>query len=438
MIEKRGGKFVVKGKDGKESEHATEEEARKRLHAEGGHYDSARGEVLTGVARYDLGGLEKPKRTPAGFLKADSHLTRAGIFLYAQPDGTRRRELRPEEEVFHADSLESFALAPVTDDHPPSNLTAANAREYQRGAVGENVRRDGDHVRASLLVTDDDLIAKMERGKSQVSCGYTCDVELTPGEWRGQPYDAVQRKIRGNHLAVVDRGRAGSARVRMDANDAAMVSDPPGGEPAPTPERTIMSTKTFRHDGITYEGSEQLAELVAKLAKERSDAIDALSTVKADAQKLVDAAQAKLDQAKSELDKAKADAAKLPDAIRAELKTRAALEAGARRILGKTAKLDGLTDREVRAQVLKKLEPKLDVAGKSDEYVAARFDAAVDGAGDSTEEAITEVRRGTNRNDETEEEVESHDVDAAAARNRKAMGELWKEPIGRNGGKATV
>lgn len=405
------------------------EEARKRLHA-----DSA--QVLSNVARYDLGGLEKPARTPAGFLRADAHLSRAGIFLYRQPDGTVRRELRPEEEVFHADSMASFALAPVTDDHPPSNLTAENAREYQRGAVGENVRRDEDHMRAQVLVTDKDLIAKMEKGKSQVSCGYTCDVELTPGEWRGQRYDAVQRRIRGNHLAVVERGRAGSARVRMDANDAAMVSDPPGGEPAPTPEHTV-TTKTFRHDGITYEGSEQVMELVSKLAKERLDAVTALESVKADAQKLVDAATAKLDQAKSELEKAKADASKLPEQIRGELKARAALELGARKILGKTAKLDGKTDREVRADVLKKLEPKLDVAGKSDEYVTARFDAAIDGAADSTEDALTEVRRGTERNDDTEADVDTHDVDAAAARNKKAMGELWKEPIGRNGGKAT-
>lgn len=430
MIEKRGDKYVAKMKDGREVECGSEEEARKRLHAEGGHHDGAT--VLSGVARFDLGGLDRPARTPAGFLRADAHLSRAGIFLYRQPDGTVRRELRPEDEVFHADSLNSFALAPVTDDHPPGNLTAENAREYQRGAVGENVRRDGDHVRASVLVTDSDLISKMEKGKSQVSCGYNCDVELTPGEWRGQRYDAVQRRIRGNHLAVVDRGRAGSARVRMDAHDAAMVSDPPGGEPASTPERTV-TVKTFRHDGITYEGSEQVMELVAKLARERQDAVDSLSTVKADAQKLVDAANAKADQAKSELDKAKADAAKLPDQIRGELKARASLEVGARKILGKTAKLDGLSDREVRAQVLKKLEPKLDVAGKSDEYVAARFDAAIDGASDSSEEAITEVRRDTERAEDTREDGEEErlDVAASAAKNAKAMRELWKQPIGR-------
>lgn len=421
----------MKSHDGKKSlgDYGSKEEAEKRLAQVEAHKDEAA--VLTGVSRYDLGGLEKPVRTPAGFLRADAHLSRAGIFMYRQADGTVRRELRPEDEVFHADSLASFALAPVTDDHPPANLTASNAREYQRGAVGENVRRDGDHVRASVLVTDDDLIGKMERGKSQVSCGYTCDVELTAGEWRGQRYDAIQRKIRGNHLAVVEKGRAGSARVRMDANDAAMVSDHSGGDPAPTPERTL---KTFRHDGVSYEASEQVVELFAKLEKDRRDAIAERDTVKADAQKQIDAATAKADQAKSELEKAKADAAKEPERIRAELSQRMKLEETARKFLGKGAKFDSkTTDREVRAAVLKKLQPKIDLADKTDAYVEARFDAAIEDSRDTRDE-LEEVRRAAEgeRKDEEPTEEDRHDVDAAAERMRKANRELWKQPIGRN------
>jgi hypothetical protein len=184
------------------------------------------------VQRYDIGGLGKPERTPAGFLRVDGHPTKAGIFIYRNPDGSMRREFRPPEEVFHTDSMRTLQLAPVTDDHPPANLTAENAAEYQRGAVGESVHQDGELMRAPMLVTDKKLISKMERGKVALSCGYTCDVDDQPGEWRGQKYDAVQKNIRYNHLAVVDRGRAGAdARVRMDADDAGMLSDPPEAPP---------------------------------------------------------------------------------------------------------------------------------------------------------------------------------------------------------------
>lgn len=387
------------------------------------------------VQRYDVGGLGKPVITPAGFLRAEGHPTKAGIFVYRNPDGTQRRELRSEVEVFKADSLATLQLAPVTDDHPPANLTAENAAEYQRGAVGESVHQDGDLVRAPLMVTDRTLVGKMMKGKQALSCGYTCDVEEEAGTWRGQRYDAVQKNIRYNHLAVVDRGRAGAdARVRMDAADAGMVSDP-SGDPAPTPtESKVTTLKTFRHDGVSYEAPEQVVELFQRIERERADAVKGLDVVKADAQKRVDSAEAKADGLKSELEKVKADAAKLPTQLRSEIKARMALESKARTLLPKGTKLDSLTAREVQVMVLQKLQPKLDVAAKSDDYVAARFDHAMESAKDTSEREISRAREDVEeeREEERADEEERHDFEAAAQRNRKAMSELWKEPIGRD------
>lgn len=388
----------------------------------------------TGVHRLDVGGLTKPKRTSAGFLRADAYLTRAGIFRYRNADGSTRREFRPPTEVFSKESMDSFALAPVTDDHPPANLTADNAREYQRGAVTENVKQDGDHLSAGMLITDAELIRKMERGeKTQVSCGYTCDVDFAPGEWRGEKYDAVQRNIRGNHVAIVPVGRAGaSARVRMDGANAAMLQDH-----VVEPTERTRAMKTFKLDGITFEANEQVIEAVEKLQRAREELKAKLDAADSETAKKVDALQAKLDQAASELEKAKADAAKAPEQIREQIKTRMDLEAKAKKALGKEAKLDGKSDRDVRVEVLKKLEPKLDVAKKSDEYVAARFDAACDSMRDSASE-ISQVRAVAERKDSEDEEREDveHDrYDSEAARKRmvEANRELWKQPIGRNG-----
>lgn len=46
--------------------------------------------------------------------------------------------------------------------------------------------------------------------------GYFCDYELTPGTFNGIHYDAVQRNIRGNHIALVEEGRMGSDVRVMD------------------------------------------------------------------------------------------------------------------------------------------------------------------------------------------------------------------------------
>jgi hypothetical protein len=275
-----------------------------------------------------------------------------------------------------------------------------------------------------MLITDTKLIDKMERGDAgQVSCGYTCDVEFTAGEWNGQKYDAIQKNIRGNHVAIVPKGRAGDGvRVRMDARDAVMVFDPISST-VPTQEQTV-ALKTFRHDGVSFEAPEQVVELVEKLVKQRHDE-SAMSEEekKKDAAKLA-AMEAKADSALAEVAKLKADAADAPKRIRAEMAARMNLENGARSVLGKAVKLDGLSDREVRVAVLTKLEPKFDVAPKSDEYVSAKFDIAIESAKTDTTQELSETR--------TDEAPEvKHDAEAARLRSAKEMREMWKAPIGR-------
>jgi hypothetical protein len=185
--------------------------------------------------RLDFGSLRPAKRLGDGRLRVDGLLTRTGVFRYKNSDGTERREYRPAEEVFNKDSLASFEMVPVTDDHPPVSVDANNARKFAVGSVGESVRQDGDFVAAGLVVYDAGTVAKMNAGKVQLSCGYTVDLDDTPGVTPdGELYDAKQTNIRGNHVAIVDIARAGeAARVRMDAADGAdtaVMSDP-----APTP-----------------------------------------------------------------------------------------------------------------------------------------------------------------------------------------------------------
>jgi hypothetical protein len=207
--------------------------------------------------------LAPPQRTLEGYLRVDGRVARIGIQEYRDGAGNVRRELRLPEEVFAPESLASFHLVPVTNGHPSSLLDASNAKSYAIGAVGD-VRRDGDYVAASLLIHDARAIADIQAGRQQLSNGYTCELDDTPGVWNGQRYDSVQRGIRGNHLAIVDVARAGpEARLRLDAGDAIAIT-------TNTQEEQHMSKKSEHTDANPRETAKRAERLMRERTVLRS------------------------------------------------------------------------------------------------------------------------------------------------------------------------
>ena len=112
---------------------------------------------------------------------------------------------RPEKEVFAPETMASFEGMPVTNDHPPDGVDVDNIRRLQMGHA-HNIRRgtgeESDLLLADLIITDERLIEAILGGKREISCGYTYELAEENGRY-------IQRKIRGNHIAVVDAGRAG-------------------------------------------------------------------------------------------------------------------------------------------------------------------------------------------------------------------------------------
>jgi hypothetical protein len=178
--------------------------------------------------RYDFfGGIGRFERTPVGGIRVKARLTRTGVLEYKRPDGTIRRELRLPEEVFKADSVATLNGAPVTDlSHHRSLIDVANWKDAALGHA-DNVRQDGDYIVADLHVNDPEAVALIENGQlHDISCGYRCRMDATPGVWNGTPYDAIQRDIRYNHVAVLPRGRgrAGTdVSLRLDSKSAECV-----------------------------------------------------------------------------------------------------------------------------------------------------------------------------------------------------------------------
>lgn len=131
--------------------------------------------------------------------------------LQLEGDPERIVEVRRRaEDVFEDAALASFEGKPVTDGHPPVNVGPENFSAYARGHV-QNVRREGEYVVADLYINDPVLASQVQnRVKREVSCGYLC--AYTPD---GAGYR--QTHIRGNHVAVVPRGRAGREVAIKDA-----------------------------------------------------------------------------------------------------------------------------------------------------------------------------------------------------------------------------
>ena len=120
---------------------------------------------------------------------------------------------RTEDEVFSPETIASFEGKCVTEDHPPDSVTPENVTAYNSGHA-QHIRRgtgeQSDLLVADLFITDPRLIDALRNGLREVSCGYDCEYT----EENGQIY---QRRIRGNHIAVVPSGRAGHRVAIQDS-----------------------------------------------------------------------------------------------------------------------------------------------------------------------------------------------------------------------------
>ena len=180
------------------------------------------------MARYLITSELGPRRhkTPEGFLVCSGvPIARTGDYEYFASEGQspgivpdadgRIISRREAEQVFAPAALASFEGKPVTLGHPPVDaVTPETWKEYAVGTV-KDVRRgqgdDADKVIADLVISDAAAIAAIEEGLRELSCGYDVTLEqVEPGVER-------QTMIRGNHVALVDAGRAGSECAIRDA-----------------------------------------------------------------------------------------------------------------------------------------------------------------------------------------------------------------------------
>ena len=229
---------------------------------------------------HDFMELTGREMTADGYMVAkNSTLARTGVQQYRayelglDADGMDPMRVirlhRPAEEVFNPHSMSSFESKPITIEHPSEPVTSDNWADLAKGEA-RDISRSGEMMVATLIVKSKDAIDAIQSGKNQLSNGYTFDLDMTPGtSAQGQAYDGVQRNIRGNHIAIVDAARCGSA---------CRIADSQLNEGVTTMADALRKVIV---DGIPVEVNDTAAAAIDKLVQARDKALADVKTADA-------------------------------------------------------------------------------------------------------------------------------------------------------------
>lgn len=232
------------------------------------------------------------KKTPQGYLILQGIISRSGKQdYYAGELGLTDRHPhekiildRPVSEVTDSISVASFINMPVTNEHPPGGkVTPSNFTQYSRGVVLDAEPTDSGHVKTEIVVYEEKLIKAIEDGKIELSAGYTAELEFSD-----DGKSAIQRKIRGNHIAFVDAARCGK--------ECSIFDNKP---------KEVFTMAKLKIEGVEYEVSDSVAPVVnavvKKLEKSEKDLIDSIAQVSKQ-KALTDAADEKVNEMEKKLE----------------------------------------------------------------------------------------------------------------------------------------
>jgi len=391
-------------------------------------------------------------------------ITRSGVFSYTDSTGKTIQEWRPPEEVLATDAMASLTDLPVTDRHPKGFVTPETWSTVAIGHVSGQARKsdavDGA-VESDLVVARRDAIDRIGKpdGLLEISQGYNVRIDETPGVVpagmpdAGKRYDAVQRDIRANHVALGPKGWGRQGPAVAMRLDSAGDEVPPAccADCATHTDAKMCDCGTAMQDGAKYcmscgkaraDAAFPWDDCMAKAMKEygnaetakkvcgaikakneskdwRGDALDSAVRAErenqmikirvdgkeivfnsdAEAQAYVDGLHGKVAGLTTELASANKRADEAPAAAIAAMRARTELEASARTVLGADVAFTrkdsngadvALTDRELRIATIQKRNAAFKADGKSDDFVLGVFETVIAGAGRPTVDSGTE------------------------------------------------
>jgi uncharacterized protein len=387
------------------------------------------------VQRFDIARLDKVELTPEGFVESPVRATRVGVFLYKDATGKPFRELRLPDEVFNPDSMATLAMKPITNEHPSELVTVDNIKDVQVGYTGENVKADGQFLHIDRAVfTDKKTIDDINKGKREVSCGYELELDFSGGFWNGQnvnqdgdgeQFDAIQRNIRYNHLALVSRGRAGAAvRLRLDSEMNQIQED----QEMP---KIKIGDKMFECSQDLADAFEDMTKGHAKKCDELTQAAEAAAVAKTDAEAKL---TAEVDKQKGRADalETQLTAANDPVKFQERVSERMHLLSTAVAIMGNAdaeavKKLDAMSDVDVMKTAIGHVNKGTNFDGKSNDFVAGQFEILANGVNADKGDKLGKDLVGDRKDRAGDDGLQAGDK--AREERIKKDAEAWKQPL---------
>ena len=327
---------------------------------------------MKNIARFDNGQiLGKTKITPEGYIKGEAIVTRTGIFNYQNFDGSIRKELRHPDDIWVLDSIKTMEMIPITNNHPLERLvTTENYKNLSIGYTGETVTKSGDYISTNIIITDKDGIEAVKNGRRQLSLGYLVDLVEESGDYKGERYDARQTNIRYNHLAIVDKARAGDqACIKLDSYDAVEIIN----------IEENMTKRKVKIDEDEVFMNENEANFIDKLQMDLKNLQEERNRVEAE---LADVRE-RLEKAESERDSMRdtisitetipnIDSAKFQKAV---IDRTNILKIALDSVSSETfKKIDSLSDFEIKKEIIKASKKTVSLDGKSQVYIDCMYD----------------------------------------------------------------
>lgn len=356
----------------------------------------------------------KREYTKEGYLKVRARLARPGIQKYYGMDlGLKDQPFklfsiyRPPEVVFKQSVLDAFNGMDVTNGHPKSGINADNYKDLVAGVATSNAIReeDSDYIACDLQIKDRDLIHEIEAGKKEISLGY--DSQITFGEGvtpDGEHYDGILVDIPHiNHIAVVNRGRAGGARLYDSLGENTM-------------KLKIGTVEVEMQDEIGSAVQKEYEKVQTQL-NDAETKLSELEKQKAQSDAEVESLKAQLKDAESKI--------LTPEQMSERLKAISDVKDQAKIVAGDKFVCDSMDEVEIKRAALSDALPTKDFKDASTEYLNAFFDAQVEFAKSAkkSHQAIADAIVHTDIKDGKDGDCNGYE------KHKKEASEAWKKGL---------
>tara|TARA_B100000519_G_scaffold203377_2_gene226053 strand:+ start:1803 stop:2948 length:1146 start_codon:yes stop_codon:yes gene_type:complete len=360
------------------------------------------------------------KTTAEGYLLTAGRVARTGIQEYmAYEIGLKDSNpnsivnvYRSPAQVFSKDSLASYKDKDVTLEHPTELVDSRNYKMNTVGHVASVGRQVGDYIEIDMVIKDAGAIEAIESGKVQLSAGYSANFKEREGVHDGVAYTFEQTDIYINHVALVDKARAGNEAKLFDAHKKGIV----------------MYKINFADKSVSIE-DENVATIVQSTFDSLNKELDATNKMLDSANAATCKMEAERDSALSELSSLKSQMT--DEAMNSRIKSIMHTKETAIKLIGDKFACDSLNEMDIIRHTLYISHPKTDFTGKPDAYLQAYFDADAEKkeAEDEDEEEEKNKAKDSLNNFHQDMKGQSKVSDLRAKRSEE-MGQAWRKTIG--------